>query len=399
MVLLAGLFGGMIRQWCTVYFLVRSEAPSPEVLSETVDRVNEPAALLRRLWFTERLPHRRFVLDYVEKASVAKPDLFRALEPVVLEATRDADIEAREQALAVLGRMKHPRLRASAIEQLSDPDPAVRLLGLHSLRSIVGGDDVAGVMRFLDDPDPRVVVAAFSVLRRATGEDFGLRANLAPPVFLPMDSASSLPAPNLEAISQGVRKWRLWWEAHRTGYPPPVGDLPRPRLPPGLATRSFSLDDLTGRPVSLAEYSGKVVLLLFWSLAAPASRVDLEVVDALQRRHSDELAVLAICIPGVLACHDHGGDHGEAHDESAPGMKPSEMRSLAKHEVSQRQISCPVLLDPDARISQRFNIGNVPACIILDPQGNLRRRLVGSRTETVLEALIQQAARGRENEL
>lgn len=398
MVLLAGLFGGMIRQWCAVYLLLCAEAPSPEVLSETVDRADEPAALLRQLWLTQRLPHRRFVLEYLGKSLAARPDLFHTLESVAQEATNDADIEAREQALALLERMKHPRLRTSALEQLSDPDPAVRVLGLQSLRSIAGAGDVATAFGLLTDPDPRVVVAGFSVLRRATGEDFGLRANLAPPIFLPMDSASSLPVPNLEAIRQGVQKWRLWWEAHRTAYPPPVGDLPRPHLPPGLATRSFSLDDVTGRSVSLTEYSGKVVLLLFWSLAVPASLEDLQVADALQRRHPDDLVVLAMCIPGVPTCHDHGDDHGEGHDEPAPGMKASEMRSLVRHEVSQRQISCPVLLDPDARISQRFNIGNVPACIILDPQGNLRRRLVGSRTETVLEALIQQAARGWESE-
>jgi predicted DsbA family dithiol-disulfide isomerase len=64
--------------------------------------------------------------------------------------------------------------------------------------------------------------------------------------------------------------------------------------------------------------------------------------------------------------------------------------------VSQRQISCPVLLDPDARISQRFNIENVPAFVIVDAQGNLRRRLVGSRTETVLEALMQEVSQRQE---
>ncbi|MBI3759654.1 MAG: hypothetical protein HY269_07860, partial [Deltaproteobacteria bacterium] len=47
----------------------------------------------------------QFVLQYLDKISNAQPDLFRAMEPVVLEAAVDADVEVREPALAALARM------------------------------------------------------------------------------------------------------------------------------------------------------------------------------------------------------------------------------------------------------------------------------------------------------
>ncbi len=71
------------------------------------------------------MPHRQFVVGYVNRSFATKPDLFRELEPAVLEGTMDRDVEVRQLALTALGRLKHPQLRELALEQLSDADPAV----------------------------------------------------------------------------------------------------------------------------------------------------------------------------------------------------------------------------------------------------------------------------------
>jgi HEAT repeat protein len=98
------------------------------------------------------------------------------VKPLVLEAAGDVDITTRESAFATLSRMKHPQLMPLALQQLSDADPAARLLGLQYLRSTANSNDVSIAMRLLNDPEPRVVVAAALVLRQATGLDFALRS-------------------------------------------------------------------------------------------------------------------------------------------------------------------------------------------------------------------------------
>ena len=205
LVLLVIAFWRPLQQRSLAYFLLRSEAPSEEVLSSAVEQAKDPGSALMELWKTQRIPHRQFVIHYLGRVSTTKPDLFRAMEPVVLEATRDADIAIRESAFATLARMKHLQLRPLALEQLSDADPAARLIGLQNLRSIATSNDVPTAVRLLNDPEPRVVVAAALVLRQATGLDFGIRSTHAMPQFICIDT-NPPPAPDLAAIRQGVQR-------------------------------------------------------------------------------------------------------------------------------------------------------------------------------------------------
>lgn len=162
--LLALVFWRPLEQRCLLHFLLRSDAPSPQVLTEAVEDAGDPGSVLERLWLTQRISHRQFVLSYLGQTSPAKPDLFRAMEPAVLAAAGDADVQARELALAVLVRMKHPALRRLALAQLANLDPAVRLLGMQSLRSIATANDVPIAMRLLlESAFQRSLVALMSM--------------------------------------------------------------------------------------------------------------------------------------------------------------------------------------------------------------------------------------------
>ncbi len=99
------------------FFLLHSESPASEVLQTTVDQANDPTSLLANLWKSGRIPHRQFVLGYLNTASTTKPALVKTLEAIVLEATADPDITTREFAFAALARIKHPRLRPLALGQ------------------------------------------------------------------------------------------------------------------------------------------------------------------------------------------------------------------------------------------------------------------------------------------
>jgi peroxiredoxin len=399
--LVALLFWRPLQRGCAAYFLLRSEAPSPEALSAAVEQAGDPASLLLRLWNTQRIPHRQFVTTYLSTATTSKPALVKKLEPVVFEATVAPDIATREAAFATLARTKHPRLRTLALEQLSDADPAARLIALQSLRSIANSNDVPVVMRLLDDPEPRVVVAAALLLRQATGQDFGIRSTHAIPQFTCIET-NPPPPPDLPAISQGVQRWHDWWTTHQAAYPPPcVSPPPRPHAA-ALPTPDFTLDDSAGMPIRLSQFRGKSVLLAFWSLGAPASLDDFPALNALHQHNTDRLAILGICTPLPPDCcaeeHEHG--HGSAsehahhhHDDSAAtAAPPTVTTALAQATAERLHLKFPMLLDPKGTVALRFSANDFPTYILLDSQGLIRRRFVGFRSESTLAAMLEEVA-------
>jgi peroxiredoxin len=396
LILLAIIFWRPIQQRCLAYFLLHSEAPSEEVLAGNVEQAGDPGSVLMELWRTQRLPHRQFVLNYLGRVSTTKPDLFRALEPVVLEATGDVDITTREYAFTTLARMKHVRLRSLALEQLSDADPAARLIGLQNLRSIVSSNDVPIAMRFLNDPEPRVVVAAALVLRQATGQDFGIKSTHAMPQFTGIDT-NPPPAPDLPAISKGVERWQEWWASHQADFPTPLA-TPMPRGNPArLPTADFTLEDAAGKPIQLSQFRGKTVLLSFWGLDAPASLDDAPALRTLQQRNPDRLAILGVCIPAAPSCadeHEQGHDHAHHHhgESSAAALEPGQMRDQVRQAADRLKISYPMLVDTKGSIALRFSIGDLPAYVLIDSQGMIRRRFVGFRTESALSAMVGESS-------
>ena len=386
------LFWRPLKRECLTYLLLRSAAPSAEVLSEVVNQTTDPKRLLKRLWQTQRIPHRHFVLSYLGRTVGSAPIVFRALEPVVLDAASDADIETRELALAALARAKHPQLRELALEQLEDVDPAARVLGLRTLRSIATSNEVPIAIGLLSDPEPRVVVAAALVLRRVTGQDVGIRSSHALPQFIGMGTNAPTP-PDLNAISQGVQRWRDWWKEHNAEYPNARHPSRIRSKTVGLATDDFRLEDSNGKPVHLSDYHGKAVLLAFWSLDAPASLNAASALAALQHENLERLAVLGICVPPASSCadkHEHKSEHAQHHHDEATSASANLAQVLDRiHGMAlEHKITYSMLLDSKGTVGLRFNVENLPAYVLIDAQGMVRRRFVGDRNRQVLEAMI-----------
>lgn len=399
-ILLAIVFWRPVQQRCLAWFLLRSQAPSEEVLSGAVEQAGDPRSLLMEFWSTERIPHRQFVINYLGRIATTKPELFRAMEPVLLEAVLDPDISTREAAFTTLARTKHPQLRTMALQQLSDADPAARLIGVQGLRTIASSNDVAIAMRLLEDPEPRVVVAAAQVLRNAIGQNFGIKSSDALPQFTGIDTNPPSP-PDLPAIRQGVQRAREWWASHQAEFPTTLAKPALTGRAARLATSDFSLDDAETKPVRLSQFRGKTVLLSFWSSGAPASLDGVPALKNLQQRYAGRMAIVGVCIPAAPSCADeHEGGHGghehaqHHHDESAgamAGMTGTEhMRCLVRDAVNRLNINFEMVADPKGVLGQRFSIEDLPAYVLIDSDGMVRRRFVGFRTESDLLAITSE---------
>jgi cytochrome oxidase Cu insertion factor (SCO1/SenC/PrrC family) len=375
---------------------LRSDGPSDSVLAELAEQTPNRAVTLERMWRSGNLTARLFVAEYLMSHLHSEPALIRQMETIVKEAALDADVAVRERALNILAQPQRPEFLALLRQQLSDADPAVRVLGLQQLQRIADSNSVPAAIRLMDDPDARVVVAAALVLRRVTGLDFGIKSSHALPQFGRV--GGELPVkPNLEAIQTGVKRWREWWGLHREEFPEPAkpSSVTANRLP----AKDFTLEDSEGQPVRLSSFRGKVALLCFWKIGNAASFDDLATLRQLQDQAAQGLTVLSVAFDSTVGpqdgCggeeHSGGHEHQPGHEHSPhTSLDPAKAKTAVRDLIARMRVNHPVLLDTKGAVVFRYNVQEVPAYALIDAQGNLRRRFVGSRELPVWSAMIQE---------
>jgi peroxiredoxin len=163
-------------------------------------------------------------------------------------------------------------------------------------------------MRWRDVAVVLVVAAAFAALARLVGP-----AELAPP---------PLPQPSAETRS--------------------AGSLDAPRA------AALELRDLDGRPRSLGEHAGRVVLVNFWATWCPPCREELPALQALHGELADEgLVVLGVAV-----------DAGAAEPVAAF--------------AAGRGVGFPLLHDPGGDAARRWGVRAYPTSFVVDGAGRLR---------------------------
>lgn len=390
-----------LRNRMMTALVLRSDAPSAGVLAEVVAGASDPAKALERIWRRGSFSGRAFVVSHLSQSVNLDVRMTRRMESVLEEAAFDADLEVRDAALGLVARQKAPALRGWLREQLRDPDPAVRVLALQHFSRIAVSNEVPVVLPLLDDQDPRVITGAGAALKRITGKDFGLKVAQAPPIFAWKADAAPRP-PDWSGIQQGRDGWRAWWQAHQSQFP--VNHEPPPQAPRMYPrpTPDFALEDLDGHCVRLSEFRGGTVLLTFWNLTNQLSGAEEPVLRTLLRRESPRVFVLAIAVDSAVWPVESCGDHEGADEQRAGHVHeganchttrpdPARTRTAARALAIRLGVKYPVLLDTKATLVTRFDVHDLPACVLIDSEGNLRRRIFGPRPATVFEAMLKEA--------
>ena len=123
----------------------------------------------------------------------------------------------------------------------------------------------------------------------------------------------------------------------------------------GSPAPSFRLIDLAGRPVSLSDYHGRVVLLNFWATWCGPCRVEMPAMEAVYRSFKAQgLEILAISV-----------------DQQGPAVTRPFQESLG--------LSFPILHDSDYQVGLTYGARTLPMTYAIDRQGIIRQRVFGAR--------------------
>jgi thiol-disulfide isomerase/thioredoxin len=130
------------------------------------------------------------------------------------------------------------------------------------------------------------------------------------------------------------------------------------------AAPGFQLNDLEGKPLSLAEAKGKIVLLNFWATWCGPCRAEIADLVDLQKRYADKLEIIA------LATDEDDAD---------------EVRRF----VLESGINYRVAMISDEVRRDYGGIAALPTSFVIDAQGRIVQKHVGLNDPTIYELEVK----------
>jgi peroxiredoxin len=123
----------------------------------------------------------------------------------------------------------------------------------------------------------------------------------------------------------------------------------------GYLAPGFSLENLRGESVSLADFRGKVILLNFWATWCPPCRREIPSLERLYELRKDTgFEIVAVSVDRTSL-------------------------SRVSSFVADQRMSFPVLVNPSGDVGQRYWMRSVPSSFLLDKKGIIRWKVIGAR--------------------
>ncbi len=148
----------------------------------------------------------------------------------------------------------------------------------------------------------------------------------------------------------------------------------------GKPAPAFTLNDLSGKKVSLADYRGKAVLLNFWATWCAPCKVEIPWFIKLREQYASQ----GFEILGVSSDDLDKDDKAKLFTEKA---------EIAKF-VEQQKMTYPVLLDADAISNPYGGVDSLPTSFFIDRNGTVVAQTVGLAPRDEIEADIRKALAG-----
>jgi thiol-disulfide isomerase/thioredoxin len=109
----------------------------------------------------------------------------------------------------------------------------------------------------------------------------------------------------------------------------------------------FRLDSMAGKPVSLEQYKGQVVMINFWASWCGPCRQEMPLLEKLYAKYKP----MGFTLLGV-------------------NVEPDS--SLASGFLAKTPVTFPILFDTKSEVSKLYDVAGMPSTVIVDRKGNLR---------------------------
>jgi len=136
-----------------------------------------------------------------------------------------------------------------------------------------------------------------------------------------------------------------------------LGSKPAPEL---------AVTDMAGKPVTLAAFKGKTVLLDFWTTWCPPCRADAPALEKLYRKYSPQDLVIL-------------------------GISVSEDRAIVEKFLKEHPYSFPVVLTTENEMPRPYQVGALPTYIVIGRDGTVTSAVEGDQGFADLRKLLKKA--------
>jgi thiol-disulfide isomerase/thioredoxin len=134
----------------------------------------------------------------------------------------------------------------------------------------------------------------------------------------------------------------------------------------GNPAPELAVTDIRGKPLSLAAFKGKTVLLDFWTTWCPPCRADAPALDKLYSKYGGkDLAIVSISV--------------------------SEDRAIVEKFLSEHPRNFPVVLTTENEMPHPYQIGIFPTYIVIDGDGSVASASEGEKGFGDLRKLLKKA--------
>jgi peroxiredoxin len=147
----------------------------------------------------------------------------------------------------------------------------------------------------------------------------------------------------------------MLFEVLRPNLPTGGGTGGTTTVPAGKLAAPFALEDLNGRLVTLGDLHGKIVFLNVWATWCGPCREEMPSIETLYDDFKDnkDLVILAV-------------------------SQDTQGRSAVKPYVEKNGYHFEVLLDPENKVGESYDVGGVPETFIIDRDGRIVAHHMGA---------------------
>ena len=110
---------------------------------------------------------------------------------------------------------------------------------------------------------------------------------------------------------------------------------------------AFRLDSMAGKPVSLDQYKGQVVMINFWASWCGPCRQEMPILEKLHSKYKP----MGFTMIGI-------------------NVEPDS--TLGVNWLKTTPVTFPILFDTKSEVSKRYSVAGMPSTVIIDRKGNLR---------------------------